>query len=61
MDGVSLDLGRRPGGRTLITASWVVGHKDGAHRLLRNGEVVFEGTSEALHADPGVLEQHLGV
>ncbi len=29
--------------------------------ILVKGEVVFEGTSEALHADPGVLEQHLGV
>lgn len=38
----TLPLGRRPEGRTLITASWVVGHKDGRHRLLRNGEVVFE-------------------
>ncbi|MDX1084562.1 amidohydrolase family protein [Sinorhizobium medicae] len=38
----TLPLGRRPEGRTLITASWVVGHKFGRHRLLRNGEVVFE-------------------
>ncbi|HHV67313.1 amidohydrolase family protein [Brucella intermedia] len=38
----TLPLGRRPDGRTLITASWVVGHKDGGHRLLKNGEVVFE-------------------
>jgi len=38
----TLPLGSRPEGRTLITASWVVGHKDGSHRLLRNGEVVFE-------------------
>ena len=37
-----LPLGRRPQGRTLITASWVVGHRDGGHRLLKNGEVVFE-------------------
>ncbi len=38
----SLQLGERPEGRTLLTASWVVGHKDGSHRLLKNGEVVFE-------------------
>ncbi len=38
----SLTLGRRPEGRTLVTASWVVGHKDGSHRLLQNGELVFE-------------------
>ncbi len=41
-DLASLTLGRRPEGRTLVTASWVVGHKDGSHRLLQNGEVVFE-------------------
>ncbi|MFD1793928.1 amidohydrolase family protein [Ochrobactrum teleogrylli] len=38
----TLTLGQRPDGRTLITACWVVGHKDGGHTLLRNGEVVFE-------------------
>ena len=38
----TLPLGHRPEGRTLLTASWVVGHKDGGHTLLRNGEVVFE-------------------
>jgi len=38
----SLSVGIRPPGRTLITASWVVGHKDGGHRLLKNGEVVFD-------------------
>lgn len=27
----------------LITARWVVGHQDGRHRLLRDGEVVFDG------------------
>ena len=29
--------------------------------ILVKGEVVFEGTSDTLHADPSVLEQHLGV
>ena len=29
--------------------------------ILVKGEVVFEGSSQALHADPGVLEQHLGI
>lgn len=38
----ALQLGERPQGRTLLTASWVVGHKDGSHRLLKNGEVVFK-------------------
>lgn len=40
----TLVLGERPKGRTLITASWVVGHKDGCHRLLPHGEVVFENS-----------------
>lgn len=30
-------------GRTLLTARWVVGHRDGRHVLLEQGEVVFEG------------------
>ncbi|MFK0166172.1 amidohydrolase family protein [Rhizobium sp. NPDC090279] len=41
-DFADLSLGYRPEGRTLITSSWVVGHKDGGHTLLRNGQVVFE-------------------
>ncbi len=32
-----------PDGRTLLTARWVVGFEDGGHRLLEQGEVVFEG------------------
>jgi cytosine/adenosine deaminase-related metal-dependent hydrolase len=32
----------RPDGRTLVTARWVVGNRDGRHRLLEHGEVVFE-------------------
>jgi cytosine/adenosine deaminase-related metal-dependent hydrolase len=30
-------------GPTLLTARWVVGHENGRHVLLENGEVVFEG------------------
>lgn len=37
-----LKLGQRPSGRTALTARWVVAHRDGGHRLLENGEVVFE-------------------
>jgi len=29
--------------------------------ILVKGEVVFAGTSEALHAQPGLLDQYLGV
>lgn len=38
----TLSLGRRPEGRTLLTADWVLGHRNGSHCLIRNGEVVFE-------------------
>ncbi len=38
-----LTLGRRPDGRTLLTAQWVLGHRDGSHRLIPKGEVVIEG------------------
>ncbi len=33
----------RPQGRTLLAGRWVVGHRDGRHTLVPNGEVVFEG------------------
>lgn len=38
-----LKLGQRPLGRTALAARWIVAHRDGGHRLLENGEVVFEG------------------
>ncbi len=44
-----LTLGQRPEGRTALAASWVLGHWDGTHRLIRNGEVVIEG-GRILHA-----------
>lgn len=48
MDRVAHRLGDRalPTGRVdgpvLVTARWIVGHQDGGHRLLGNGEVVFD-------------------
>lgn len=39
----SLELGKRPQGRTLLTAAWVLGHRDDGHRLVSNGEVVIDG------------------
>ncbi len=33
---------KRPGGRTLLTARWLLGHAQGRHRLYENGEIVFE-------------------
>ena len=37
-----LTLGQRPTGRTALTADWVLGHAEGGHCLIPNGEVVFE-------------------
>ncbi|MQB12116.1 N-ethylammeline chlorohydrolase [Agrobacterium sp. ICMP 6402] len=57
----SLALGEGPSGRTLLTASWVVGHMDGSHRLLKNGEVVFEN-GEILfvgHGFPGEVARRV--
>lgn len=40
----SLTLGERPSGRTALAARWVIGHADGRHRLLKDGEIVVEGS-----------------
>lgn len=37
-----LTLGAAAPGRTALTADWVLGHAAGGHRLIPNGEVVFE-------------------
>ncbi len=37
-----LRVAPRPEGRILLTAQWLVGHRDGRHCLLENGEIVFE-------------------
>lgn len=57
----TLQLGERPQGRTLLTASWVVGHKDGSHRLLKNGEVVFENGEIVFvgHEFPGEVARRI--
>ena len=46
-------------GRTLLTADWVVGHDDGHHVLLRNGEIVFEKGEIVFvgHGFPGEIAQ----
>ncbi len=57
----ALQLGERPQGRTLLTASWVVGHRDGSHRLLKNGEVVFENGEIVFvgHGFPGEVARRI--
>ena len=46
-----LTLGERPGGRTALAARWIVGHAEGRHRLLRDGEIVIDG-AEVLYVGP---------
>jgi cytosine/adenosine deaminase-related metal-dependent hydrolase len=45
----------RPEGRILLTARWLVGHRDGHHRLFENGEIVFENGEVIFvgHSFPG--------
>jgi cytosine/adenosine deaminase-related metal-dependent hydrolase len=46
-----LPLGAAPKGRTALTAQWLLGHADGQHCLIPNGEVVFDG-GEILYVGP---------
>jgi cytosine/adenosine deaminase-related metal-dependent hydrolase len=47
------------GRRTKLSADWVVGHRDGQHCLLRNGELVFEGGQVVFvgHGFPDEVEE----
>ena len=53
------DLALMRGRRTKLSTGWVVGHRDGRHCLLRNGEVVFEGDRVVFvgHGFPGEVEE----
>ncbi|MFG6083619.1 chlorohydrolase family protein [Paracoccus litorisediminis] len=46
-----LTLGLRPKGRSLLTADWLLAHRDGGHVLHRRGELVIEG-NRVLYAGP---------
>lgn len=39
---MTLQAAKRPQGRILLTARWLVGHAQGRHLLYKNGEIVFE-------------------
>lgn len=58
---MSLQAKKRPEGRILMTARWVVGHKDGRHRLYENGEVVFENGEIVFvgHGFPGEVARRI--
>ncbi|WP_395542405.1 amidohydrolase family protein [Neotabrizicola sp. sgz301269] len=57
----ALPLGKRPEGRTLLTADWVLAHEGDGHALLRRGEVVMEGGEVVFtgHAFPGEVARRL--
>jgi cytosine/adenosine deaminase-related metal-dependent hydrolase len=58
---VNLQAAKRPEGRILMTARWVVGHKDGRHHLYANGEVVFEDGAIVFvgHGFPGEVARRI--
>ncbi len=47
----ALTLGKRPAGRTALSARWIVAHQAAGHRLLENGEVVMEA-DRIVHVGP---------
>lgn len=63
MSGILADLvlGKRPEGRTALSARWIVAHADGRHRLLRDGEIVIEGNQVLYvgHHFPGEVARRI--
>ena len=58
---MSLRPPKRPQGRILLTARWLVGHEGGRHRLYEHGEIVFED-GEVLfvgHGFPGEVARRI--
>ncbi len=47
----NLVLGARPQGRSLLTADWLLAHRDGGHVLCPKGELVIEG-NRVIYAGP---------
>lgn len=58
---MTLRAARRPDGRILLTARWLVGHRDGRHRLYENGEIVFEDGAVIFvgHGFPGEVSRRI--
>ncbi|SED67702.1 Cytosine/adenosine deaminase [Rhizobiales bacterium GAS188] len=54
-------IGGRIGGRVAMTARFVVGHREGRHRLYQDGEVVFEDDRIVFvgHAFPGEVARRI--
>jgi len=58
---VTLQAAKRPEGRILLTARWLVGHAQGRHRLYENGEIVFEDGEVVFtgHRFPGEVARRI--
>jgi len=58
---MTLRTAQRPEGRILLTARWLVGHRDGRHRLYEKGEIVFEDGEVVFtgHRFPGEVAQRI--
>lgn len=58
---MTLAASPRPQGPILLTARWLVGHRDGRHCLYENGEVVFEDGEIIFvgHGFPGELARRV--
>ncbi|HEY5796870.1 MAG TPA: amidohydrolase family protein [Bosea sp. (in: a-proteobacteria)] len=58
---MTLRAARRPEGRILLTARWLVGHRDGRHCLYENGEIVFEDGEVIFvgHGFPGEVARRI--
>jgi cytosine/adenosine deaminase-related metal-dependent hydrolase len=58
---VTLQAAKRPEGRILLTARWLVGHAQGRHRLYEHGEIVFEDGAVVFtgHGFPGEVARRI--
>ncbi|KRE24545.1 N-ethylammeline chlorohydrolase [Bosea sp. Root483D1] len=58
---MTLQAAKRPEGRILLTARWLVGHAQGRHRLYENGEIVFEDGEVVFtgHRFPGEVARRI--
>jgi cytosine/adenosine deaminase-related metal-dependent hydrolase len=58
---MSLQPAKRPEGRILLTARWLVGHRDGRHCLYENGEIVVEDGEVVFvgHGFPGEVARRI--
>lgn len=56
-----LQAAPHPKGKILLTARWLVGHRDGRHRLIENGEIVFENGEVVFigHRFPGEVVRRI--